>query len=212
MASQFIPRQARGHLCLRRSANNTMISPFTGGSPPPGWSLVQLSSVVGEHLLQPGEEELQPGVLRISVLLYYGMQRLSLRGVLLQGAVDRAGVVLARCVVVPSRGRVKDRTSKREACLLAHLEVKHESHIGRESGLIIDDVSMTVILVRTTTPPLLQVLTAVRVMSRFSSTPVLSQVKPCSVPAIVSRIGRIGSGEVAIIYSLFRSEIGTVIA
>ena len=79
-------------------------------------------SVVGKHVLQPGEEELEPGILRIRELLDYSVQRFSLRGVLLQGAVDRAGVVLARCVVVPSRGRVKDRTSKRETCLLAHLE------------------------------------------------------------------------------------------
>ena len=93
-----------------------------------------------------------------------------------------------------------------------YLEVKHESHVCRESGLIIDDVSMAMILVRTTMPPLLQVFTAVRVWTWLSSTPVFSEVKPCSVPAIVSRIGRIGGGEVTIVYSLFRSEIGTVIA
>ena len=93
-----------------------------------------------------------------------------------------------------------------------HLEVKHESHISRESGLIIDDVSMAVILVRTTAPPLLQVFTAVRVRSRLSPAPVFSEVNPCSVPAIVCRIGRIGSGEVAILYSLFRIESRTVIA
>ena len=93
-----------------------------------------------------------------------------------------------------------------------HLEVKHESHIGRESGLIIDDVSMAVILVRTTTPPLLQVFTAVRVWTWFSSAPVFREVKPCSVPSIVGRIGRIGSGEVPIGYSLFRGELRTVVA
>ena len=93
-----------------------------------------------------------------------------------------------------------------------HLEVKHEAHICRESSLIVDDVSMTLMQVRTTTPPLLQVFTALWVRPRLSSTPVLSEVKPCSVPAIVGRIGRIGGGEVAIAYSLFRSEVGTVIA
>ena len=93
-----------------------------------------------------------------------------------------------------------------------HLEVKHESHIGRESGLIIDNVTMAVILVRTTTPALLQVFTAVRVWTRFSSTPVFSEVKPCSVPSIVGRIGRIRSGEVPIGYSLFRGELRTVVA
>ena len=93
-----------------------------------------------------------------------------------------------------------------------HLEVKHESDICRESSLIIDDVSMTVILVRSTAPPLLKVFTAVRVRTRLSSTPLFSEVKPRSVPTIVSRIGRVGGGEVAILDSLFRSEIGTVIA
>ena len=189
-----------------------MGSSFTAGSPPPGWSFVQLPSVVRKHVLQPGQEELKPGILRIGVLLDYSVQRLSLRSVLLQGAVDRAGVMLARCVVVPPRGHIEDRTSKGEACFLTHLEVKHESHIGRESGLIIDDVSMTLMQVRTTTPPLLQVFTALWVRPRLSSSPVLSEVKPCSVPAIVSRISRIGGREVSIIYSLFGCEVGTVIA
>ena len=93
-----------------------------------------------------------------------------------------------------------------------HLEVKHESHISRESSLIIDDISMAVILVRTTAPSLLQVFTAVRVRSRLSPAPVFSEVNPFSVPAIVCRIGRIGSGEVAILYSLFRIKSCTVIA
>ena len=93
-----------------------------------------------------------------------------------------------------------------------HLEVKHESHIGRESGLIIDNISMAVILIRTTAPPLLQVFTTVRMRSRLSPAPVFSEVNPFSVPAIVCRIGRIGSGEVAILYSLFRIESRTVIA
>jgi len=112
-------------------------------------------------MLQPRQEELKPGVLGISILLYYSVQRLSLRGVLLQGTVDRASVMLARCVVVPSRGRIEDRTSKGEACFLTHLEIEHESHIGRESGLIVDDISVTVILVWTTAPALLKVFTAV---------------------------------------------------
>ena len=72
-------------------------------------------------MLQAGQEELKPGVLGVGVLLHYGMQWLSLRGVLLQGAVDWARVVFGRCVVVPSRGRVEDRTSKGETRFLAHL-------------------------------------------------------------------------------------------
>ena len=99
-----------------------MASPFTGCAPPPRWSLVQLSGVVREHLLQPGQEELKPGVLRIGVLLYDGVQWLFLWSILLQGAVDRASVVLARCLVVPARCHFEDRASKGEACFLAHLQ------------------------------------------------------------------------------------------
>ena len=78
-------------------------------------------SIVGEHVLQTGQEELKPGVLGVGVLLHYGVQWLSLRGVLLQGAVNWARVVFVCCVVVPSRGRVKDRASKGETGFLAHL-------------------------------------------------------------------------------------------
>ena len=72
---------------------------------------------------------------------------------------------------------------------------------------------MAMILVRTATPALLQVLTAVRVRTRFSLTPVFWEVvAPCAVPAVVGRVGRIRSGEVAIGHGLLGGEFGAVVA
>ena len=72
---------------------------------------------------------------------------------------------------------------------------------------------MAMIFVRTATPALLQVLTAVRVRTRLSLTPVFWEVvAPCAVPVVVGRVGRIRSGEVAIGHSFLWGEFGTIVA
>ena len=81
-----------------------------------------------------------------------------------------------------------------------YLEVKHVADISREGGLIIDNISMALVQVRTTSPALFKILATLGVLARLSTTPVLVvKIKVLvSTPTIVRRIGRIRGREVAI--------------
>ena len=192
----------------------------------------------------PREEELKPGVLRVSVFFDYRMKGLSLWSVLLQwrikvsihcsipfsssfGKQDGADYLPAedsqqvqrRVWLLCDRSNVglNQRQGNQGADLFSHspktiqeqqtfkllipsnhLEVKHVSDISGEGGLIIDNISMALVQVRTTSPALFKVLATLGVLARLSSTPVLvveiveDEIKVLvSTPTIVRRIGRI---------------------
>ena len=79
-----------------------------------------------------------------------------------------------------------------------YLEVKHVADISGEGSLIIDNISMALVQVWTTSPALFKILATLGVLARLSSTPVLvveiveDEIKVLvSTPTIVRRIGRI---------------------
>ena len=77
-----------------------------------------------------------------------------------------------------------------------YLEVKHVSDISGEGSLIIDNISMALVQVWTTSPALFKILATLGVLARLSTTPVLVietvEIKVLvSTPTIVRRIGRI---------------------
>ena len=74
-----------------------------------------------------------------------------------------------------------------------HLEVKHVSDISGEGSLIIDNISMALVQVWTTSPAIFKILATLGVLARLSTTPVLVvEIKVLvSTLTIVRRIGRI---------------------
>ena len=98
-----------------------------------------------------------------------------------------------------------------------HLEVKHVSDISGEGGLIIDNISMALVQVWTTSPALFKILATLGVLARLSTTPVLVietvEIKVLvNTPTIVRRIGRIRGREVAIGYRLLWTQSCAVVA
>ena len=100
-----------------------------------------------------------------------------------------------------------------------YLEVKHVSDISGEGSLIIDNISMALVQVRTTSPALFKILATLGVLARLSTTPVLvveiveDEIKVLvSTSTIVRRIGRIRGREVAISYRLLWTQSCAVVA
>ena len=98
-----------------------------------------------------------------------------------------------------------------------YLEVKHVSDISGEGSLIIDNISMALVQVWTTSPALFKILATLGVLARLSTTPVLvveivEIMVLVSTPSIVRRIGRIRCREVAIGYRLLWTQSCAVVA